>query len=580
MSGVQPTTGLPPATSGGSGGQQQSAAQTHDDAQKQNQPPQAQLRPAVSLSASLAPLAEGLRFDAVLAGQDGDGLPLIRSANGSFVIVGDAEDLPPNARLVLQVLTLGTTVRAAVLSANGQALHPPLQISLELTRAAPAPATPADMAAGRPPALSTPAAPAAAIPVAADAAPAALGPATPRLAVGAPLVARLVAGATGGALGAGYAATHGAAAAHSGVTYLLRVLSVGNPAPQAKPAAPAPATGHGATTAAADKAAGAGIPAPAAAAVANRAAAIPGYGPAAAAQAPTNQLHGMIVGRDAAGQMLFRSPAGLLALQSAADLPAGTSLSVEVISKTTPADRPLLSPRPAAVPFEPLSELLSHGRDWPDLKEALEILRALEPTLAAQLMAKVMPMPNKRLASTLLFFFAALKAGNLSQWLGTNVREALERAGRRDLMRRLDDDFTQVRRLAGETGGGDWRTLLLPLYDGHDLHQLMLFYRHHGRHGDDHGDNEESTRFVLNLVLSTLGPMQLDGLVQNRRFNLFVRSKQPLDSAVQRDLSQIFSEGLDATGWQGTLAFQVGGRFPVSPLEDVAREIHGDGLVV
>jgi hypothetical protein len=189
-------------------------------------------------------------------------------------------------------------------------------------------------------------------------------------------------------------------------------------------------------------------------------------------------------------------------------------------------------------------------------------------------------MPNKRLTTTLLFFFTALQAGNLRQWLGDNVIQALQRAGRRDLLMKLDDDFKQVSRLAGETGGGDWRTLIMPLYDGHELHQLMLFYRHHGGHGEDGENQEESTRFVLNLILSSLGPMQLDGLVQDRRFNLFVRSKQPLDKVVQSDLTAIFGDGLEATGWKGTLAFQVGGQFPVSPLEEVIREAHGDGLVV
>lgn len=620
MSGVQPTTGPPPAASGGSGGQQQSTAQSHEDAQKQQQPVPAQARPAVSLSASLAPLAEGQRFEAQVAGQDADGLPLVRSDNGSFAIVGDTEPLPPNARLVLQVLTLGTTVRAAVLSANGEALHPPPQISLELTRAAPAAlAAPAEQAAPTTPIppitqatqLAQAATPNRLLPefvTAPGPAAAALSPAAAGLAAGAPLVAKLVAGSAGLLTGpaAGPAHAAGPGAGHDGPTFLLRVLSIGSaPAPAKAPGAAATPAGtaataaakaasHGAAAGTAGAKGGTASGAPAAGghtsttapapAPAGRAAAIPGYDAAAAARAVGNRLDGMIVGTNAAGQVLFRSPAGLLALQSKASLPAGTPLSVEVVSKTTPADKPatgpLTGPQPAATAFEPLAGLLADTGNWPALRDTLEVLATLEPALAAQLVAKAIPMPNKRLTSTLLFFFTALRGGDIRQWLGGNVMRALERAGRRDLLDKLDDDFAHVRRLTGDAGGGDWRTLIMPLYDGHELHQLMLFYRHHGRRDDDDEGGEDSTRFVLNLILSSLGPMQLDGLVQDHRFNLFVRSKDPLDKSVQGDLSHIFSQALDATGWTGTLAFQVGGRFPVSPLEDVAREVHGGGLVV
>ncbi len=562
MSGVTPTTGPPPANSGGSGNQQQNAAPSQDDAQKQNQAPQGHHRPAVSLSASLAPLAEGMRVDARLAGQDMDGFPLIRSANGSFVIVSDTESLPPNSRLVLQILNVGTSVRAAILSANGQPLHPPLQVTLELTRAAP-PLPAADHTArtGNHSVQTTYGAIAGGEPVTDQ---------PSRLAPGSPLVAKLIASATGKPLPT--------AANSDGPTYLLRVSTIGSGART---------VGSPVTAAKADAqpTPGAGPSPSAAFAPGARAAAgtgVPGYTVVQQATVSQPRLNGMIVGKSQSGQLLFRSPAGLMALQSNANLPPGTALTAEIVSRTQPAEQtPFVHREALARTPATLAGLLSHDRSWPDLKETFEVLRALEPALAAQMAAKAMPMPNKRLTSTLLFFFSALKAGNFRQWLGDNVLQALERAGRRDLLLRLEDDFGQVSRLAGETGGGDWRTLLLPLYDGHDLHQLMLFYRHHGRKDGDQDGEEESTRFVLNLVLSSLGPMQLDGLVQDKRFNLFVRSKQPLAKTVQQDLSTLFNEGLDATDWSGTLAFQVGGQFPVEPLEEVVQqEKHGDGVVV
>ena len=91
------------------------------------------------------------------------------------------------------------------------------------------------------------------------------------------------------------------------------------------------------------------------------------------------------------------------------------------------------------------------------------------------------------------------------------------------------------------------------------------------------GDGDPATRFVIELDLSEIGGLQLDGLVQEKRFDLILRSRQELPQNVRRDLSQIMGSSLGATGFEGSLVFEAGD-FPVNPMEDVKRRAATAGL--
>ena len=76
--------------------------------------------------------------------------------------------------------------------------------------------------------------------------------------------------------------------------------------------------------------------------------------------------------------------------------------------------------------------------------------------------------------------------------------------------------------------------------------------------------------------MSQLGPLQLDGLVQEKRFDLILRSREAMLEAMRRDLTQVMGESLDSTGFKGSLVFEAGD-FPVRPMEEVERRVAGAG---
>jgi hypothetical protein len=81
-----------------------------------------------------------------------------------------------------------------------------------------------------------------------------------------------------------------------------------------------------------------------------------------------------------------------------------------------------------------------------------------------------------------------------------------------------------------------------------------------GRGGKDQGQEH---RFVVDLDLSRLGRLQMDGLVQraDKRFDLILRMETPFSSEMRRDITQLFIGTIEAIGIKGGVTFQGGGRF-------------------
>jgi hypothetical protein len=72
------------------------------------------------------------------------------------------------------------------------------------------------------------------------------------------------------------------------------------------------------------------------------------------------------------------------------------------------------------------------------------------------------------------------------------------------------------------------------------------------------------TRFVINLDLSRLGPLQVDGMFkkESRNFDVMIRTKAPLPEEMQRDLAGILANSNAAMNLVGGLTFQVVKKFP------------------
>ena len=120
--------------------------------------------------------------------------------------------------------------------------------------------------------------------------------------------------------------------------------------------------------------------------------------------------------------------------------------------------------------------------------------------------------------------------------------------------------------------------LPIPFFDGQQIQQLRLFLRRDSGGGASGGDGEEATRFVLEVSLTRLGDLQLDGLVRGKRFDLILRTREGLPDAMRGDILQIFQDANEVAGYKGALTFQSSRDWSLIPLETSNSE-HA-GLVV
>ena len=117
----------------------------------------------------------------------------------------------------------------------------------------------------------------------------------------------------------------------------------------------------------------------------------------------------------------------------------------------------------------------------------------------------------------------------------------------------------------------DWRFLPIPLHDGQQVQQLRLFLRRRQKRQDGgDGDRGEATRFIVEVKLSRVGDLQLDGLVREKRFDLMLRTRKALPPAMRHRIIEIFETAKGAAGYLGNVGFQASDDWTPMPLADGA----------
>lgn len=373
----------------------------------------------------------------------------------------------------------------------------------------------------------------------------------------------------------------------AGSELLLRVLSV-QPATASEALAPTPPSTPGAgiiassapgtavptTTSAVATAAAAGSPAVGAPPVAATA-----PGPASAASAPpastptvaapavtaaaspaspaTPSLAGTItatvIATSSRGQPILSTGQEVLTLRGAS-VPPGSTVELAVAGLRPSATLPD-GPVASSSPLPALPELVAAAQ------------AAGGPAHAA--LAAVVPQPGPSLAGQLLFFLSALQlGGDLRSWIGEPARAALDRAGRGGPLARLGRELKESADSSARTAAsGEWRAFTMPLSDNGAVQPVRLYvHRRENEGGDESADEAgkgRSTRFLVDLDLSRLGRVQLDGLAQPPRFDLIMRTDSPLPEPIRSELQGLFASVTTARGLTGAIGFQVAP--PITP---------------
>lgn len=263
--------------------------------------------------------------------------------------------------------------------------------------------------------------------------------------------------------------------------------------------------------------------------------------PTAAAAALPQSFTGVVAPNNQGGLPLLQTPLGLLSLETATDLPSGAIVTLE------PLDAPTLptldGETTGAGPLPGIS-----------FTEAIAVLRQIEMPNPA-----TAPDSSSRLVATLIGLTASVESASVRPWLGDRLVKTLEKAGHRDLIERMEKDLAALKSPVRMPLGGEWQSLILPLPVGHRIEPIRLIVRRPpGDEAEAEAREEEGTRFLVDVDMSRLGAIQIDGLLRrkSKRFDMILRSHAVLPDGIRHDIAAIFDRSLEGLGMAGTAHFQ------------------------
>lgn len=244
------------------------------------------------------------------------------------------------------------------------------------------------------------------------------------------------------------------------------------------------------------------------------------------------------------------------------DTPIGTQITLEAdkISRVSILDAPIplsISTLPPISQSTYLTPAL-----WDVLQEISTTLIQNAPQVAQSVHTSI-PNPStpSQLGGAALFFLAAVRSGDVQNWLGDKAIETLRNLGKGDLITRLNQEFSGLSRANTDSSGSDWRLMNLPLMWQNDIHRAVVHYRKEERQQNETNEGGSQTRFVMDLSLTQIGKLQLDGLYQDspvkgKRLDLVLRTEQGFSQNMKAEMRRLYKDALDETNITGELSFQ------------------------
>jgi hypothetical protein len=264
----------------------------------------------------------------------------------------------------------------------------------------------------------------------------------------------------------------------------------------------------------------------------------------------TEKILGQVIAHAPNGQAIISAGDNTLFVRQQVNWPVGTKLLVSLPHATGLQEADLVMPGT----IKP--------NEWPALKQLLDTLGNADPALRNQFVQNKIPQPNQQMGGALIFLMSAMRQGDMSGWIGEKGIGALDRAGKRELLKILTEELRGNLRSSSDTIVGEWRHYHLPFLDPQGLAALNIYVHRDPRQGHNQqtqqGDAAKQTRFLIDLNFTRLGAMQLDGFVQPKRFDLILRSANDLGLSLEKELQNIFSNTLIAIDYAGRLNFQHG----------------------
>jgi hypothetical protein len=256
-------------------------------------------------------------------------------------------------------------------------------------------------------------------------------------------------------------------------------------------------------------------------------------------------------------QLTITSPEGqgqTLTVSSPSPLPPGTVLGIRVNADAQVVVESL-TPPPALAGQQTLAQFQNQ---WPQLARAVAQLNATDPARAAELTSRLPQAAG--LMPGLASYADALTHQAADKWLGNPVVSMLRAMGVD-----LTHDLSQLAVFRQPTPDG-WQGMIFPYMEQPqgNPRQGRFFWKN--SQGDEQR-NSGNTRFVVEMNLSSMGEVQLDGLLTYPELWLKLRLHPGYDTSFAPGLQNAVQSVLEGFGLSGGLSVETSSVFPI----DAAR---------
>ena len=274
-------------------------------------------------------------------------------------------------------------------------------------------------------------------------------------------------------------------------------------------------------------------------------------------RASLNITRGLISAQVAAttpsGQPILYTPLGVMITDEKLSLLAGQKIKLQII------------PNKIRIPTDITPELrvsdYFNFREWTNLEKMIEEIRTTQHSINMESIISKIPKPDNKMTAKMLFFLQALKGASIKNWLGIDNSIFLEKTNP-DLFKQLDEDFLILSRNLIEPGTNEWRTTIIPIMNGLGLDHFQFHTQDQSFHKENYAD-KKGARFIIDLELSHLGRIQIDGLTRkkNKNFDLIIRSERDLGDQIKKKINTIYLNFTKIMTFSGQISFQVSKKF-------------------
>lgn len=260
--------------------------------------------------------------------------------------------------------------------------------------------------------------------------------------------------------------------------------------------------------------------------------------PAPPALKPQTVLKAVVVKPSPDSKPVLLTEAGVIVPTETVALPPLTPVAVKITEVVAP------------VVEQPAEKTV-----WTVLSDALKTIERTDASAFENFKA-VLPSISPKLPALMLSYVkAASKNIPLETWLGEQNAAAIRKTqGGEVLLKRLEREFTPKK--AADRQETPWKSFDIPFLTGTAIEPVSLYLQRPPEDLERRTAGQKSgggVRFVVDLNLSRLGKIQLEGLAhrQNRTFSLTIRTQNVLPDGAEAHIKFLFTQTLSALSYAG-----------------------------